>query len=138
MATLTYHIQRVSFSLAYLHYVSPGSGIFQGANTDNVTAGFTAQLTRTWDFSLSGANSRNTRLAAYSINPAFPNPGAIDYEYGSVRLTHVMGRYMKAFVVYNLQHQASGALFVPGSTSTGLIRHIFGIGFELHPRPVGL
>lgn len=138
MATLTYHIQRVGFSLEYLHYVSPGSGIFQGANTDSVTAGFTAQLTRTWDFSLSGSNSRNTRLAAYSINPAFPNPGAIDYEYGSVRLTHVMGRYMRAFVVYNLQHQASGALFVPGSTSTGLIRHIFGIGFELHPRPLGL
>jgi hypothetical protein len=135
---LSYQLQRVDLSVGYLHYASPGSGVFQGANSDSVTGGMGVQLTRTWDLSLSLADSRNSRLGAYSINPAFPNPGAISYQYGTVRLSHVMGRYMRAFAVYDLQHQTSGGSFVRGSTSTGLNRHVIGIGFEVHPRPVGL
>jgi hypothetical protein len=137
-ATLTYNLQRVSFSGSYLHFVSPGSGIFQGANTDTLSAGVGAQLTRTWNLSLSVGGSRNSPLGAYSINPAFPHPGVVTYQYGSIRLTHIMGRYMRLFMVYNLQHQNSGAEFVPGSTSTKLFRSVFGAGVEFHPRPVGL
>ena len=137
-ANLKYNLQRFGFSLGYLHYVTPGSGVFEGANTDDVTVGATVQLTRTWDLALSAAESRNTPLAASSINPAFPHPGVVNYQYGTVRITHIMGRHLRAFMVYDLQHQASGVSFVPGSTSTGLIRHVFGIGFEMHPRPLGL
>lgn len=137
-ASLSYQLQRVSFTLGYSHFTTPGSGVFEGANTDNVTGGAAVQVTRTWTLSLSGANSRNTGLGAFSVNPAFPNPGAINYQYGSVRITHVMGRYMKAFLVYNLQHQASGGPVVPGSTGTGLIQNVFGIGLAFNPRPVGL
>jgi hypothetical protein len=137
-ASLTYHLPRLSFNAQYLHYVSPGSGVFQGANTDIVSGGVNTQLTRTWDLSLSAADSRNSRLGTFSTVSAFPNPGAINYEYGTLRVNHVMGRHMRAFAVYELQHQTSGAAFVPGSTSTTLFRHIFGIGIELHPRPLGL
>ena len=138
-ASLNYRLQRMGFVVSYMHYVSPGSGVFQGANTDIATLGTTVHLRRTWDLSLSGSESRNKQLAAYSVNPAFPTSGhAINYQYGTFRLSHVMGRYMRAFVIYELQHQTSGISLVPGSTSTTLFRHIIGIGFELHPRPVGL
>jgi hypothetical protein len=137
-ARLSYQLQRLSFYASYLQYVSPGSGVFQGSKTDDTSAGLDARLTRNWDLSLSGGDSRNTALEAYSVNPAFPNPGVVQYEYGTVRLNHVLSRYTRVFAVYDLQHQTSGAAFVPGSTSTALFRHVFGIGLELHPRPVGL
>jgi hypothetical protein len=134
-ATLGYKVERGSLSADYSHYVTPGSGVFNGAVTDIVGGGFNREVSRTWNASLNAGYSRNTPLGAYSINGNFLNPGRFDYEYGSFRLDRTFGHFARGFFVYNLQREESGAVFIPGANGRVIIRHIFGIGLELHPRP---
>lgn len=134
-ATLGYKVERGSLDAHYLHYVSLGSGVFNGAVTDTVNGSFNRELSRTWHGSLSLGYAHNKPLGAYSINPNFTNPGTFGYEYGSFRLDHNFGHFTRGFFIYELQRQESGAAYVPGTNGRVIIRHIFGIGLELHPRP---
>jgi hypothetical protein len=134
-ATLGYKVERGSLNASYFHYVSLGSGVFNGAVTDNVSGNFNREISRTWNAGVGFGYSRNAPLGAYSINPNFANPGTFDYEYGSFRLDHNFGHFTRGFFTYNLQRQQSGAAYIPGANGRVIIRHIFGIGLELHPRP---
>lgn len=134
-ATLGYKVERGSLDVNYFHYVSLGSGVFNGAVTDTVNGNYNREISRTWNAAFGLGYSHNAPLGPYSVNPNFANPGTFDYEYGSFRLDHTFGRYTRGFFVYNLQRQESGAAFTPGATGRVIIRHIFGIGLELHPRP---
>jgi hypothetical protein len=134
-ATLGYKVERGSLDAHYLHYVSLGSGVFNGAVTDTVNGNFSRELSRTWNMNLGLGYSHNKPLGAYSINPNFTNPGTFDYEFGHFRLGHNFGRNASGFFTYTLERQESGQAFVPGANGRVIIRHLFGIGLELHPRP---
>ncbi len=133
-----YRAEQGSFHVSYLHYQTPGSGLYQGATTDTASAGFSRDLTRTWTASLSLAYARNTALVAPSTSPSAASPGAIDYGTGTIRLDRTMGHYVKLFGVYAVQHQLSGPGVVAGYSGNKIFRQIFGIGIEMHPRPWGL
>lgn len=132
---LAYHLDRTSVSLSYLHYLTPGSGVFQGAETSTANAGLHRELSRTWLADLNIGWTKNGALSAYSLNPFFINPGNINYEFGSARLSHNLGRSLRAFAAYQLQREQSSAAFLFGSTL--LVRQVFGVGLEWHPRPFG-
>lgn len=132
---LAYRFERGSVSLSYLHYLTPGSGVFQGAESSTANATFHRELSRTWLGDLSVGWSRNGALSTYSLNPFFINPNNIDYEFGNLRLSHNLGPSLRAFAVYELQRQESGTAFLLGSTL--LVRQVFGVGLEWHPRPFG-
>lgn len=134
-ATLGYQVERGSLSAHYLHYVSPGSGVFNGAITDNVDVNMSRELSRTWNASLGGGYARNTPLGTFSINRNFSNPGSFGYEFGMFRVDRTFSHFARGFFVYNLQREESGMALIPGSNGRVIIRHIFGVGFELHPRP---
>lgn len=133
-----YRGERGGVDLSYLHYATPGSGAFQGAQTDTVTTGVNRDITRTWTASVSGSYSRNTALYSSSLGTTSSNPGSINYETGTLRLDRTMGRNMKVFAVYELEHQIAGIAVVPGSSGREIFRQIFGIGIQFHPRPWGL
>ncbi|HUI41174.1 MAG TPA: hypothetical protein VL523_04320 [Terriglobia bacterium] len=137
-ALLGYTQNRTNFTVSYAHYLAPGSGVFQGAETDLLNGSVSRELTRTWSATVSLGYSRNSALGSYSVNPNLANPGRVGYEYGSLRITRVLGRYMQAFAVYNLERQASGQAFVSGGAGRLIFEHVFGIGLEVHPRPIGL
>jgi hypothetical protein len=51
-AQLSYQLnQRTSTQISYMHYTSPGSGFFAGANTDVVSGSFNRQAGRNWTLS---------------------------------------------------------------------------------------
>lgn len=135
---LGYRVQRGSVSLFYLHYLTPGSGVFQGAQTSVARVTVTRELSRTWTSDLSVGWTTNTALTTYSLNPFFLNVGGFDTEFGTLRVSHNIGRSLRAFGVYGLEREQSGSPFLAGSTNTLLVRHIFGVGLEWHPRPFGL
>ena len=134
-AKVNYQAERGGIYLSYLHYITPGSGFFEGANTDTATLGVSRDLTRTWTGSFNLGYTRNTELGTFS---AATNPGPINYEFGSLRLSHTMGRHMKAFAVYELEHQLSGAALLPDTGQTKIFRQIFGVGIQFQPGPYGL
>jgi hypothetical protein len=133
--TVSYKVERGSLSADYLHYISLGSGVFTGAVTDIVGGSFNREISRTWDASVGVGYSHNAALGPSSINPNFANPGKINYEYGHFRLSHHFGHFTEGFFTYELQRQQSGAAYVPGANSRVTIRHVFGIGLTVHPRP---
>ncbi|HEV3278922.1 MAG TPA: hypothetical protein VG860_19150 [Terriglobia bacterium] len=135
---LGYHGQRGGFTLSYLHYLTPGSGVFQGAQSSVARVGVDRELTRRWSGDLSIGWVNDAALSTYSVDPFFINPGTINMEYGSARLSHDVGRYTRVFGVYELEREESGAPLVRGTTNGLLLRHIFGVGLEWHPRPLGL
>jgi hypothetical protein len=136
-AQASYRAERGSFYLSYLHYQTPGSGLYQGANTDTASAGFTRELTRTWTSLLSFSYAHNSALLA-STSPTSASPGSTNYATGTIRLDRTMGHYVKLFGVYSVQHQLSGSGVVTGYSGNEIFRQIFGIGIEMHPRPWGL
>ena len=133
--TLGYKVERGSLSADYRHYISLGSGVFTGAVTDTVGGSFNREISRTWNASMDLGYSHNAPLGTSSINPNFANPGSFGYEYGSFRLAHTFSRSTRGFFFYSLEHQQSGAAYVPGNNSRVIIRNVFGIGLTVHPRP---
>jgi hypothetical protein len=138
LALAAYRANRGSVSVSYLHYATPGSGLFQGAQTQSVTTSFARELTRTWRGTATFGYSRNTRLGSYSLSSAVPNPGPVNDEVATLRLDRTLGHYLRFFGVYSVIHQRAATAIVPGYSSNEIFRQIFGIGFELHPRPLGL
>ncbi|HEY6292950.1 MAG TPA: hypothetical protein VI455_15475 [Terriglobia bacterium] len=132
-----YQLPRTGLSLSYLHYTTPGSGVYYGAQTDTLNGGVNRELSRKWTVSLYGNYSRNAQLGSFSVNPNVGNPGVVNYETGTFRLSRIFGRYTRGFLVYTLEHQQS-ATAVSGAAGRVIIRQIFGIGVELHPRPLAL
>jgi len=135
-ADLGYVTQRGGLNLFFLHYLTPGSGVFQGAETTTATLSGSRELSRTWTGSASVGWSGNSALSTYSVNPNFAEVGRLNYEYLNLRLSHQLGRSMRVFGIYSLQHQSSGAP-ISGS-GQHLNNQIFGAGFEWHPRPFGI
>ena len=136
-ANLGYAARRGGVNLFFLHYLTPGSGVFQGAETSSATLSGNRELSRTWTGSASVGWSNNRALSTYALNPAFTEVGHLNYEYLNLRLSHQLGRSMRVFAVYDFQHQSSGAPIAAGS-GRRLNNQIFGAGFEWHPRPFGI
>lgn len=135
---LGYHGQRGGFTFSYMHYLTPGSGIFQGAETNIATVGVNRELSRRWSGDAGVGWARNTAFASYSVSSARQGVGQINYEYGNLRLSRTLGHNSRVYAMYELQHQQTGAPIVAGSNSRVLSVQIFGIGVEWHPRPFGL
>ncbi|HEV2424256.1 MAG TPA: hypothetical protein VGZ29_05460 [Terriglobia bacterium] len=135
---LGYRRERGGASISYMHYLTPGSGVFQGAETSLLSVAVNHELSRRWSGDVTAAWSRNGAFGSYSVSSANRGVGQINYEYGSVRLSRTLGHTTRFFAVYELQHQAAGAPVVAGSNSRVLNVQIVGLGFEWHPRPLGL
>jgi len=135
---LGYRGQRGGVNVSYLHYLTPGSGVFQGAETSVATVTANRELARRWTGDVTLGWSGSGAFASYSASSAYNRVGHINYEYGNLRLSHTLGHSSRVFAVYGLQHQESGAPVLPGSNSRLLIVQIFGVGIEWHPHPFGL
>lgn len=135
---LGYRGERTGVTLSYMHYLTPGSGVFQGAQTSLASLGINRELSRKWNADVSLGWTSNGAFAAYSATSAFSNVGQINYEFGNLRLSRKWGHSSRVFAIYELERQQSGAPIVAGSTSRILNRQIFGLGVEWHPRPIGL
>jgi hypothetical protein len=70
-ASLTYALAHSTIGLDYMHAVSGGGGVFNGANTDQVTVSFSKQLTRVWNGHVNVGYAKNRQLAGTTPSTNF-------------------------------------------------------------------
>ncbi|MDE3179620.1 MAG: hypothetical protein KGM47_08165 [Acidobacteriota bacterium] len=130
---LTYSRGRDTFTAAGGRYATSGSGILTGADTVTGSGGWTRQLSRRLESSLSGGVSRNSELVAGGSENHY------EYWFSGATLTWALGRYISMYANYSYQRQITNAAPCTNAVCAGnLARQIFGIGFIFTPRPFGL
>jgi hypothetical protein len=138
-AQLSYQLnQRTSTQISYMHYTSPGSGFFAGANTDVVSGSFNRQAGRNWTLSTNVGYSRNSQLQLSTSGATTAT--TYHYWYGGTSVRRQLGRYFGAFVSYqysDIRFNAS-VCTVPGTCGTSSIQQIGLVGIDWHPHPFRL
>jgi hypothetical protein len=125
-ATLSYTFARGSVSLAYLHGLTSGSGVFVGATTDQLTVTGTRKLSRVWsgDAHVGFAHNRQATTAQGLASPSFNTV----YAGGSV--ARPLGRNASFSLGYTAYRETSDN--VGGVSFT---THQISVGLSWHSRP---
>jgi hypothetical protein len=125
-ASLSYALAKgTSVELHYMHGVTGGAGVFQGANTDQIGAGLTKQLSRVWSGNLSFGYARNGQILAAA------NASSFDNWFAGAGLSRSIGHMTYLSFGYQAQIQAGST--IPGSTSYTV--HQINVSFQWHTRP---
>lgn len=130
---LDYSRGRNRFDLSGGRFASSGSGIFQGADTEELSGSWSRQIARRISSSVNGGVSHNTALI-----------GAITafhytYGYGGVVLNWALSRYVALYVNYQYERQIANVGACSTQVCAGrLARQIVGVGLTFKPRPFGL
>ena len=138
---LRYELSRgVSLTAGYNHFLSSGSGVFLGANTDQVFFGLSRQLSRVWSVSASVSYAHNRNLVPLfnASTLVAPANATFDSIYGGVEFHRRFGRESDVFFGYLGRYQTSSFVFCPQGICTGssLTGHQFNFGFAWHLKPV--
>jgi hypothetical protein len=133
-ANLTYALARTNLSLSYNHYVSGGSGVLPGSNTDQIQSQITRQISRVWRGSVSFGFVRNTSLGLSS-----PSQVSQTYDVWFVGggLDRPLGRTASLNVAYSAYLENSNQP-VCGTCGTNYLQHQISVGFQWHTRPLVL
>lgn len=138
-AQLSYQFSaRTSGQLSYLHYTSPGSGFFAGANTDVVSGSFNRVAGRFWTLSANVGYSRNSQLQQSSLGASTAK--VYNYWYGGSSIRRQLGRYFGAFVSYQYSDIRFNANVCTTKTTCGTssIQQVGLVGIDWHPHPFRL
>lgn len=129
--TLNYQLQRASVGLNYWHYTSAGSGVYVGAQTDDVGLYFATALSRLWSVNSDMGYSYNKSLQSGNL-PGYGN--SYNSWYGYINLNRTLNRSMSMFFSYNLQQQlANVPTCVGNACGTFYTQQYFSFGFNWHP-----
>jgi len=134
---LTYRFQRSYLTVSYGTYLAGGSGVLAGAQSHSVQMTVTRQLSRMWSGSLNAGFARNTALLGTTTQTST----AFNSWYGGSTLSRPLGRYTNLFLNYQMERQTTttnAPCITGGICSASLLRHHFGLGFDLHSRPIRL
>jgi hypothetical protein len=106
-----------------------------GAQTHSVQMTLTQRLSRVWSGSLDAGFSRNSALQGTTT----PTNTVFNSWYGGFTLNRPLGRYTRVYFDYHLYRQSgtNDAACITGGicSSTSLLNHQFGVGFNFHTRP---
>jgi len=135
-AFLRYKMVRSGVSLSYIHGTSGGSGVFSGAERDDVEASADRKLTQRLVATAHFGYARNRALR--ELLPVLTN-SRFDSWYGGAGFSRALGRRASIFFTYDLQRQTSDASFcITGTCGTSYLRHQLALGFNLNLRQRGL
>jgi len=129
-ANLTYALNRGNMALTYDHGISGGSGVFAGANTNQLQFSLGRQLSREWAASLNVGYSRNGSVVSA--------PSTQVYNSWSIGggLSRPFGRNANFTIGYTAQIQASNqAVCAAGICSTNFTSQQITLGLQWHTRP---
>jgi hypothetical protein len=130
--SLVYAFPLTTVRLNYTHGVSSGSGVFNGANTDQVSAYWSRPLTRVWSGTLNFGYSRNRQivLVTGATSPSYDAwiPGA--------GLTRPLGRATNLSLGYQAQIQNSNvALCGTANCGKNNTTHQIQLSVQWHAAP---
>src|SRR6267143_59395 len=129
-ASLSYALNRVSMALTYDLGVSGGSGVFAGANTNQLQFSLGRQLSREWAASLNLGYSRNRSVVST------PSSQAYNSWYVGGGLSRPVGRNANFTIGYTAQIQTSNQVVcAAGVCSTNFTSQQITLGLQWHTRP---
>ena len=129
-ASLTYALSRGSMALTYDRGISGGSGVFAGANTNQLQFSLGRQLSREWAASLNLGYSRNGSVVST------PSSQAYNSWYVGGGLSRPFGRNANFTIGYTAQIQTSNyAVCAAGTCSTSFTSQQITLGLQWHTRP---
>ena len=151
-ARLRYQFTKTSLDLTYQHFLTSGSGLFAGAQSDIVRLGVTRPLSRVWSAFVDIGYGHNTRVQPLSdqqlIACSSPQPSqntcpandATIYNYGFVGggLHRAFGRNFHGYVSYQFNELAFDHSYCGGLPACNRIsnRNVATFGLDWTPRPI--
>jgi hypothetical protein len=138
-ASLSYQVKsRTSIQLSYMHYTSPGSGFFAGANSDVANALLNQPVGRKWTFKPHVGYSHNSQLQKSLLGTSAAQ--TYDYVFAGSSIRRQLGRYFDAFVSYQYNdiHFNTSVCTIPGTCGRSSARHTGLVGIDWHPHPFRL
>ncbi len=134
--SLQYLLHGGDLHLDYIRYTSPGSGVFFGAETNQVSAGLDHQLGRRFTGSIDFGYAQNRALSG--SGGVIPGSRFNTWQ-GGASLSRLLGRTMTLFVSYQFQRETANAPVCLGAQCEGaFLRHIASIGFSWKGRAIAL
>jgi len=132
-SSLQYQLRRASLAATYNHYLTGGSGLLAGAETDIVSGSLTQQITRSFNVGWNVGYSRNKGFALGTTATS----QTYGYWFTGVNVTHPFGRSLDVFMNYQLQYQNTDDNTCVGTgCTTSLIRNQIAFGVNLHKQPI--
>lgn len=133
---------RSNVQLAYQRYVTPGSGLFAGANTDAVRFSVGHLFGRHWTTTTDTGYSHNSNLQkANSSSTSGVHSHSYQFWYAGTSLQRQLGQHFSAFVSYQFNDMGIGSCSGTGTSGVCGVtttRHTGQIGINWHPRPIRL
>ena len=134
-ANMTYAFERGTFTVAYLHGLSAGSGVLLGSKLDSVTATVSRQLTRQWTGSLNFGYSHNSPVAGTA---ASGSPTYNDW-FAGFTAGRPIGRNFSFSAAYTATIGSySGAGCTGAGCNVSNNYNTITLNFQWHPRPFTL
>ena len=127
-ADLAYALPRGSLSLDYNHGVTGGSGVLEGAETDEVSGGVSHRFTRVWSAQAHIGFARNRSI----VNTA----GQASYD--SVYVGGGISRPLGPNAVFSLAYTANIQTTSAAAGNTSSTQHQITMNFQWHTRPLVL
>jgi hypothetical protein len=130
--SLVYAFPLTTVRLSYTHGVSNGSGVFNGARTDQVSAYWSRPLTRVWRGTLNFGYAKNSQIVPVTgaTSPSYDTwlPGA--------GLSRLLSRTTSLSLGYQAQIQNSNAaLCGTPSCGTNYTTHQIQLSLQWHAAP---
>ena len=155
---LRYKFPRTSMDLSYQRYMTGGSGLFAGSQSDIARLAVTRPLSRVWSVFADIGYTRNSRIQQLSaeqlancVYAGQPNPLGLPlcpgvnanrnhYEFIGAGVHRQFGHDFHAFASYQFNRLAFDNSYCAGSTSCNnrSIRHAITFGLDWTPRPIRL
>jgi len=134
-SSLSYRLEHTTLLIAFDRFVTGGSGVLVGAQTNQVEAAVERKLSPRWQASASLGYATNKSL--------FPstNPGNQQYNswYAALRFIHQLRPGMTLFMSYGARRQANNTpACATSSCQTSSISHELSVGFNFDLRPISL
>jgi hypothetical protein len=114
-----------NIELHYIHGVSGGSGVFNGASSDQVGASLSRQLARVWNGNMNFGYAKNRQIASASGSPTF-NTWVV-----GAGLSRALGHVANISFGYQAQIQGASA----AAASSNYTAHQVVMSFQWHTRP---
>ncbi len=134
--SLQYKLERGNLKAAFSHSATGGAGVLTGAESNVASFSVGHQLSRKFFSSFRVAYALNKSLA--TEDETGPRPQYRTF-HGSVNFSREFGERTSIYFVYYVQRQNSNVpLRFDSSSGEVLLRHVVGMGFNWHGRPIRL
>jgi hypothetical protein len=133
--SLHYRLARTDLNVRYVHGVTGGSGVFLGAQTDDVNGSISYQLSRVWRTRLNVGYAHNESLRELATGTAARRYNTWR---GGLEFSRPVGRYARMYLRYGVERQTSTTTCTTGNCPLFGTRQLFGLGFTLRFKEIEL